>query len=79
MALQNAWLSRCFDSGPSWRMLDSGSSPSASLMCGPIWICSSVEGSIPLHQQCRRFWFQSHPQPKGRIPCAVHIGSRPKK
>jgi putative DNA primase/helicase len=67
------------DEEPGWQGIDGGG-----ICCAqchdpsePIWMCSSVEGSIPLHEQCRRSWFQRHPQPKGRATCAVHIGSRP--
>src|SRR5262249_29764614 len=45
---------------------------------GLIWTCGTTEGSIPLHRECRRFWFKRHPQPKGRATAAVHIREIPR-
>jgi hypothetical protein len=43
----------------------------------PLYTCSTAEGVIPLHQECLKFWFKRHPQPRGAIITCVTIEAIP--
>jgi Protein of unknown function (DUF3631) len=65
--------------GPGWWGVDG-----ESVVCAqchdpgePLFSCSSVEGIIPLHQECQPFWFRRHPQPKGAVITCVTIETVP--
>ena len=65
--------------GPGWWGVDGD--PVVCAQCHdpgePLWSCSSVEGIIPLHRECRPFWFRRHPQPKGTVVTCVTIETVP--
>jgi Protein of unknown function (DUF3631) len=67
------------DEEPGWQGTNGGGICCAQCHdpCGLVWMCSSVEGPIPLHQECHRFWFKRYPQPKGTAAAMVLISSRP--
>jgi putative DNA primase/helicase len=89
---QNAWTVQNMesadegDSATTWGKEEPGNwgangEPLCCAQCDdpgePLYTCTTAEGVIPLHQECLKFWFKRHPQPRGAIITCVTIEAIP--